>query len=300
MNAAEKRGWQTLVINERHSFYRLDLPDGRHFFVRNITTNKTGMTNSIIAARKDLFHQLAQSINLPLPDTLILDELNDGAFSFLKKHEMIVVKPTDQAHGSGVTVDIREKAELIAAVEHARTYSKRVILQQQISGDDYRLLFIDKRLAAAAIREPAFVVGDGVHCLEQLIQIENSSPRRSQGYEGTLTVINEADALTYLKDKIHTIPAEGERVRVMGTANIGRGGISVDVTDTIDSRLVDIGQQIVDYFDIGLCGIDIIYKKGEAPYIIEINTGPSLALHEHPYEGSSRNTPNAFLDWLEK
>lgn len=298
IKAAKKRGWRVAIIDEEYSFYRLELPDGRHYFVRNITTNKTGLANSIICERKDLFYKILAPINVPMPDTYVLENAEDDGMEFMRRHKSIVVKPTDQAHGNGITVDVRQGPELKAAIQLARTYSQRVVLQQQVGGDDYRLLFIDKKFVAAAIREPAFVIGDGKNSLKRLIEIENTNGRRAPGYQSGLTHIDAAYAEIYLKDLVSSIPAEGEKTRVMGTANIGRGGVSMDVTHTIDDQLIAIGRRVVDFLGLGICGVDIMYETGKTPYLIEVNTGPSLGLHEYPYEGEPRQTPEAFLDWL--
>jgi len=300
MEAARKRGWQVEEIDPYYAFYKLTLPDGRFHYVRNITMSKNNVVNSIIADRKDLFAQLCRPLGLPLPDTLLYTTDRPEADVFLDKHRKIVVKPHNQSHGNGVTVDVTSPEELDVALTLAKSYGERVLLQQQVYGDDYRLLFIDKKLAAAAVRKPAFVVGDGTHTIRQLITLENDSDRRSAGYQATLTDIDEVAAAAYLRERLDTIPHEGDEVQVVGTANIGRGGVSIDVTDTIDPQLVQIGQTLVDHFGMGLAGVDILYEEGGQPYLIEVNTGPSLGLHENPYQGKARNTPDAYLDWLAK
>lgn len=296
--AAKSRGWKVTIIDEAYAFYRLDLADGRYFYVGNISTVKSGVVNSTLAKRKDLFHKLAESIGVATPTTLVLEDGDNNATELLNTFGKLVVKPTNQSHGDGITVDITDAGNLERAIDFARTYDKKIIAQQQVEGDDYRLLFIGGRMVASAIRVPAFVVGDGKQTIEDLICAENDSPRRAHGYSEVLTKIDLASAHVYLKDRMHEIPAAGDKVRVMGTANIGRGGVSIDVTNTIDSKLVAIGTKIVNHFGIGLCGIDIIYREGGEPFVIEINTAPSLGLHEYPYEGSSQQTPDAFLDWL--
>lgn len=300
IEAAKKRQWDVAIISERYAIYKLSLPDGRHFYVRNITSIKTAMVNSLISNHKEVFQDIAEAMAIPMPQTLQFNGNNKTANDFLDLHKRVVVKPTDQSHGHGVTVDIENKADLEAGIALAQTCSKNILIQQQVYGDDYRLLFIDNKLAAAAIREPAFIIGDGKNTIHDLIVAENASANRSDGYQNTLTTINEKAAAAYLKDRATLIPAMGEKVQVIGTANIGQGGVAIDVTDTIEPRLVAIGQAIVDHFDMGLCGVDIMYKSDGEPYVIEINAGPSLGLHEAPYRGVPRQTPDAFLDWLAK
>lgn len=297
MAAARKRGWQVSEIEPARSFYSLTLPDGRYYYVSNITTRLSSAVNNILAERKDLFTELCQRLNISQPATLVyVDDLR-AALSFVDQHGQIVVKPVNQAHGNGITVNVSNHGELQTAIERAQRFSQRLILQQQVAGDDYRLLFINKKLAAAAIRKPAFVKGDGARTVRSLIMAENTGDGRTEGYGKTLMKIDMSAVEIYLGSSLDNVPAVGEEVQVIGTANIGQGGVALDVTDTIDRRLVDLGQRIIDHFDIGLCGVDIIYD-GTQPYVIEINTRPSLGLHEYPYTGQPRQTPEAFLDWL--
>lgn len=298
--AAKKRGWSTKILSEEYSLYRIDVSPEEHYYVQNITTSKSTALNEYISQRKDLFGDLVSALGIRTPETIVLNDDRQQAKEFLKKHSRIVVKPTDQAHGKGITLDVTTDAELEEAVIYATAFGSKYLLQRQIEGDDYRLLYIDGVLAAAAIRKPAFVIGDGNHTIEQLIRIENNSDRRGAGYQDLFTHIDTIGSERYLGKLLQTIPPEGEETRVIGVANIGRGGVAIDVTETIDQELVTIGKKVVDHFGIGLCGVDFLVTANGEAYLIEINTAPSLGLHEAPFIGKSRGTPDKFLDWLVK
>jgi cyanophycin synthetase len=217
------------------------------------------------------------------------------------KHKNVVVKPLNASHGNGVTVGCSDKKSLIKAIKSASKYSKTILVQQQIEGDDYRVLMIDHSLAAAVIRKPAFVVANGIDTVSKLISLENGSDKRNDGYTNTLTSINVANSEQYLGSNAETIHKVGEEVQVIGTANIGTGGMAIDVTDTIDINMVEQSVRLTKHLDMGLCGVDfIVDQKTNIPYLIEINASPSLGLHEYPYIGNARQTPDTFLDWLEK
>ena len=63
------------------------------------------------------------------------------------------------------------------------------MVEQFIPGADYRLLVIGDRLVAAALREPAQVVGDGRSTIRQLVEEVNRDPRRSDGHATVLSYI---------------------------------------------------------------------------------------------------------------
>lgn len=297
LKAAEARGWKTSLINEQHELYCLTLPDGRYYYLRNNRSRKNYSINAYISGKKDLVYQIAEMLQVRIPATEDYASM-DQATSFLEKFQNIVVKPADNSHGNGVTVGVTSVKILQEALEHALSYSTHIILQENIAGDDYRLLMINQKLAGAVVRKPAFVVGDGKSSILQLIELENRNPLRGNGYENELTFINVEEAKRYVGDQISSIPAADEEVRVMGVANIGMGGVSVDVTDEISAEMVEAATKIVTHFDMGLAGVDFMMSAEGVPYLLEINSMPSFGLHEYPYQGISRKPAEKFLDWL--
>jgi cyanophycin synthetase len=296
--AAGRLGWQSEILDEARSFYRLTDPKGKEYYVRNITTRKTSGIGAYIAGQKDIQYSIIgdNKLGLLVPTEEVTDEAQ--AQRFLDEYKQVVVKPTNQSHGNGVTVNITTNEQLQTAIAFAKSLSSKVIIQKQIIGDDHRLLMIDYKLAAAAIREPASVIGDGEHTTRQLIALENENPERGPGYQKRKTFIDVISAETFLESDIDRVPAAGKKVQVVGTANIGQGGVSIDVTDTVSQELVSEAARLVQYLEVGLAGVDyIVTPEGEA-YFIEINASPSLGLHEYPVVGQPRHTPEAFLDWL--
>lgn len=71
--------------------------------------------------------------------------------------------------------------------------SNSVIIEQYITGEDYRILVINHRLVAAAKRLPAQVKGDGKSTVQQLIDQTNADPKRGYGHEKVLTYISIDD-----------------------------------------------------------------------------------------------------------
>jgi cyanophycin synthetase len=298
LEAAKRRGWQSELLKEAHNFYRLTDLQGHKYYVRNVTSHKTSGVGVYIAQHKDTQYMVIEANQLArlVPTEKVVDVAS--AQQFMQQHGQVVIKPTDQSHGDGVTVNITTSEQLQAAIALASSLSSSVIIQKQIIGDDYRLLFIGGKLAAAAIREPASVIGDGEHTIRELVELENQNPDRGPGYQKRKTFIDIKSAEIFLQADMNRVPTAGEKTQVVGTANIGKGGVSIDVTDTIDPELVAEAERLVSHLAIGMAGVDyIVTPEGEA-YFIEINTAPSLGLHEYPSVGRARQTAEAFLDWL--
>src|SRR5207247_1557636 len=77
-----------------------------------------------------------------------------------------------------------------------------VLVETYAPGSDHRLLVIGDRLVAAAVREPAQVVGDGHSTIPELIAEVNRDPRRSDGHATVLSFIKlDAVALSVLAEQ---------------------------------------------------------------------------------------------------
>lgn len=88
-------------------------------------------------------------------------------------------------------------------------------------------------------------------------------------------------------------------------ANIGRGGISYDITQNIHPYTYRFAEKMADAAYLSLCGVDTIIDgdpskpigSGCQPVLIEINTAPDLNLHHFPAGGGyARNVSAAVLD----
>lgn len=294
---AESRGWTVEVLDEEASFMRYTLPNGKRIIGYAMTSRFTPYISVVIANNKGLTFTLLKDVDVPLPKTVEVFSHND-AVALLDEVGEIVIKPLDAAHGNGVTISIKTANQAKAAVRAAQQFSKRVIAQQQVYGDDWRLLFIGGKLAAACIRQPASVVGDGVHTIAELIEGENTGGARAANYELPKNFIDVSAAERYLSEKISQVPNKDEQVQVVGTANIGTGGIAIDKTSSVPSKMVEAGKRILEHIGMDTCAVDFL-SDGDRFWLIEINANPSLGLHVYPAEGESQPVDKLYLDWLE-
>ncbi|MCA1556451.1 MAG: cyanophycin synthetase, partial [Acidobacteria bacterium] len=124
-----------------------------------------------------------------------------------------------------------------AAFPLAKKYSRSVIVEQSLTGQDFRALVINNRLVAVAERIPAHITGDGEHTIRELIELTNQDPRRGYGHENVLTQI-DVDAQTESLFAAHdytldSVLPPGEMFRLKTTANISTGGTAIDRTDEV-------------------------------------------------------------------
>lgn len=303
---ASRRGIAHYRLNE-HSF--IQLGQGKH--QRRIVATLMDDTSALwveLASDKERTKQILGEHGIPVPRGRSVTDLQQALQAARDIGFPVVVKPIDGNHGRGVSVNLRTEDEVRLAVELAQNISRRVIVEQFIPGFDYRFLLIDGKLVAAALRQPAFVVGDGDRTVRELIEQLNEDPERGVGHEKNLTRVT-IDEETYLALEhqqviLDDVIAPGRTVYVKSTANISSGGTAVDVTDQVHPHNRWLAERIAKLINLNVMGIDVMapgvdrpFKDGQAA-IIEVNAGPGFRMHLHPSQGTPRNVAKPVIDML--
>lgn len=204
-----------------------------------------------------------------------------------------VLKPNSGSHGVGVSMNIRDFGDFESALQDAGTAP---IFEEQIEGRDYRLLTIGRSFFAATERKPAYVVGDGVSTVKELI-VEKNRKRALNPSTKSHPIKLDDVALACLATQnvaINSVPPEGKEVRLRFVANIGAGGDSVNRTDEIHPEFMGISERIPELLgDPEILGIDLLAEdisrspEDQQWAIIEINANPDIDLQHWPWQGQS-------------
>ncbi len=275
---------------------------------RATMTERTSSIAVDIASNKEETKRMLQEQAIPVAKGTTISSTDEVNRAIREVGYPLVFKPLDGNHGRGITTNIRTPEDAVAAYEHAAKVSRRVIVERFVQGYDFRVLVIDHKMVAAALRDPAHVKGDGHSTIQQLIDIENMDPRRGYGHENVLTLITvDRDTLDLLDKKgytLDTITAKGEKVFLKSTANLSTGGTSVDVTDHVHPQNVFICERISKIIGLDICGIDIMAQNLSEPLIdtggviLEVNAAPGFRMHIAPSEGLPRNVAGNVIDML--
>jgi GNAT-family acetyltransferase (TIGR03103 family) len=185
--------------------------------------------------------------------------------------------------------------EVEQAIETAHATSDRVVVEECVAGEDLRLIVIDYRLVAAAVRKPARVVGDGRSTVKELI--EHQSRRRAAATGGESLIPMDAETARCVAEagfSLQGVPPEGETIIVRKAANLHTGGTIHDVTEHVHPRLVDAAVRVARAIGIPVVGIDFVVPSPLKPdyAFIEANERPGLANHE------PQPTAERFVDLL--
>ena len=271
-------------------------------------TCKTSNIAVDIACNKEETKRMLEMASIPVASGSICVDEEELELTIKKIGFPIVLKPLDGNHGKGASINVLTWEDAVAGLAFAQKYSRRVIVEKFITGFDFRILVIDNKLVAAAKRVPAHVVGDGIHTIQELIEITNQDPRRGYGHENVLTEITvDRDTLDLLQKMDLTLeskPAQEEIVYLKSTANLSTGGTSVDVTDMIHPENIFLAERISRVIGLDVCGIDIMAENLTQPLkenggvILEVNAAPGFRMHLAPSEGLPRNVAAPVIDML--
>lgn len=213
----------------------------------------------------------------------------------------VVVKPSNGKLGKNVFTEIKSEKELIRIVRKLKEESNDdILIEEYIEGHDYRIYVLDNKVISVIKREPANVVGDGKHTIEELIHIKNEQRKKNPNLR-TRPIKIDDDIISNLKKNnysLQTVLDFEEKLYLRSKCNISSGGDPIDVTSEFPSHLKEIAVKAVDTIP-GLIqsGIDMIVDSNKNGYIIEMNIRPGIGSHLFPVKGDAIDVPKAIIDY---
>ncbi|BAV76553.1 acetyltransferase [Pseudomonas chlororaphis subsp. aurantiaca] len=290
---AHRRGIDVQVDDAEAGMFTLS-HGGRRVRCRESLSDLTSAISMSLCQDKSLTHKVLKQAGLNLPAQQLAGNADDN-LAFLDEHERVVVKPLDGEQGQGVAVDLRTIEELQQAIDNARRFDSRVLLESFHEGLDLRILVIGFEVVAAAIRRPAEVIGDGQHSIRELIEAQSRRRQAATGGESKIPLDHETQrTLQAAGHGYDSILAAGERLFVRRTANLHTGGTLEDVTAILHPQLVEAAIRAARALDIPMVGLDLMVPAADQPrYVfIEANERAGLANHE------PQPTAERFVDLL--
>ncbi|MFT5325027.1 MAG: cyanophycin synthetase [Planctomycetaceae bacterium] len=303
---AKRRGIPTRQLN---SDSHIQLGYGvkqRH--VQATMTDRTSALGVEIADEKFRTKELLGRSGIPTPEGSIARSFEQAVLATESIGYPVAVKPEVGNHGRGITSHVSNKSELEDAFASACNICDSVIVEKSLTGFDFRVLVIDGKLVAAALREPAHVVGDGTSSIQQLIDTANADPRRGIGHERSLTTItvdNMTERLLSVPGyTVNSVIPTDEKLYLKSTANLSTGGTARDVTDEVHQDVRLMCERIARLVGMDCIGIDIVAPGLSKPLdprfagIVEVNAAPGFRMHLDPTEGKARNVAKPFVEML--
>ena len=220
---------------------------------------------------------------------------DEADHAFMAEVGEVVVKPARGEQGRGITVGVVSGGELDDALAVARTFCADVLIEELVAGQDLRVVVIDHRVVAAAVRRPAGVVGTGRTTVRRLIEVQSRRRAAATGGESTIPLDAETERTVRAAGwELDEVLPDGVAVAVRRTANLHTGGTIHDVTADLHPELVGAAVSASRAIDIPVTGLDLIVTDPAASggTFIEANERPGLANHE------PQPTAERFIDLL--
>ncbi len=293
INEARRRGIGVEIIDAEGAFFRMTY-GGRSYVCRESLTELTTAIAMSICDDKRVTRRIVKAANVKVPNQIYAAD-DERMAAFLKTHKSVVVKPARGEQGKGVSVNLTTMDDIKRSITAARTMCNDVIIEEFVQGIDLRLVVIDYRVVAGAVRKPAQVLGTGRATIRELIESQSRRRAAATGGESTIPVDAETERCVaeagYSLDDV--LPVD-RQLFVRKTANLHTGGTIHDVTGILHPTLIEAAVQAARAIDIPVTGIDFIVKAPTTPeyWFIEANERPGLANHE------PQPTAERFIDLL--
>lgn len=278
---------------------------------RRIWTAETDQTSAIaeeIAGDKDMTKRLLQACGVPVPQGLLVQSAAEAWEAAQSIGTPVAIKPLDGNHGRGVSLDLCKQVEIESAFALAQREgrSQSVIVEAFISGDEHRLLVVGKDVIAVAKGEALWLIGDGVHTIDELTNQQiNSDPRRGDGEDFPLNRVRPRESeevvleLARVGLDADAIPMAGRRVLMSRNGNV-----ALDVTETVHPTVAHAAALAVRAVGLDIAGVDMILGDCARPMgsqraaVVEVNASPGLLFHIKPANGPGQPVGKAIIAHL--
>lgn len=306
---ATRRGIGWSVV-EGSNFLRL----GSGRFAQMVGGSETSRCLSLgikLSAGKLVTANILGAAGLPVPRQRIVRTEEEALAAARAIGFPLVVKPASSHKGRAVSVGITDEAGVLLAFGRTQAISPEAIVESFIPGEEYRILVVGGRYAAATNRRPAHVRGNGSSTVRTLVERENARPERDRRLAGRATALvpisldDEVDELLAEQGlSLDAVPENGRMVLLRLQSNHARGGDTLDATDAAHPEIRAMAERAATLLGIDVCGVDFITTDITRPpretggAICELNTRPGLKLHYGVSEGKPRNVAANILDML--
>ena len=262
-------------------------------------TDQTSVIAATISVDKFACARVLRQHGFPVPTHQLVYSEEQAQEVAEKIGYPVVVKPADRDRGVGVRAGVFSSEVVRQAYREARKDSGNILVENFISGKDYRLQVHLDNLFWCALRRPALVIGTGSMKISDLIKATNAyreteraklddDPMKEKGY---YDIVIDSEAMEWLEVQnltLDSIPEEGREVRLKGAANVSLGGTRQGIPlDRIHPDNKELVVGVISALRLDIAGIDLIVPdiseswKNTGGAICEVNARPQLSPHLH-------------------
>lgn len=265
--------------------------ESKFWYIINTVLPISSTPGCTIAKRKSLTNLVLSKAGIPVPAQQKLTNEQD-AIVFYNKYENIVIKPLQGLGGHGVSILPHSESEVKDAFYSAEEHSKakgsvKVIGEEFITGENYRMLVLDDKVIGIVHRNPARVIGNGTSTIKELITSENEK-RHGRGLKPIPIDLEIEKKIALERFTLESIPTEGLEIKLRFNANLTTGGTTEECSAKVHEYYKEIAIKAVKAIGLKYAGVDLItpdITQKATCAINEINYNPGLRPHYKPDNG---------------
>lgn len=307
--AAFQRGLKVTFHYERASFdprfakAKMQGHRGELFSISNGTRTHTfsrtmgDLTDPVanaVAEDKHLSKIALKRAGVRSPQGVVVDASQTSlAKKFLSDHPdmRFVIKPFDGSLSKEVYADLSVE-DVFARLEEAS--SGRIMLEEFITGREYRATVVDGRCVAVSWRQRPSVTGDGKSTIQELWKEKSTRLAAENPFWQGLSDDRELKSFLVRSSlALNSVPGVGRTVHL---TNIDLASIHTDVTTTVSADVKRQAEQAALTLGLVNCGVDLIAPELGEPVVLELNQRSHIGMHSFPVTGESTGQGNAVAE----
>jgi cyanophycin synthetase len=251
-----------------------------------------------IAGDRPLTYQLLARAGIMIPryvEFTFKEMARAVGFMESGRRECVVKPAKGTGGGRGVTTGIRRPLHLALAAAAAAVYGDDLLIEEQLEGDNYRLLYLDGVLLDAYVRKPPTIVGDGRSTVSQLVRRANADRlSRGSGLSQVLLSVDLDMRRTLAKQglSLRSVPLAGAVVTLKTVVNENCGADNAMATHLLCDSIIEDGARAADALRVRLAGVDVVTRDPGVPLqeaggaVLEVNTTPGFYYHYQKRESA--------------
>ncbi|MDH4989321.1 YheC/YheD family protein [Aquamicrobium lusatiense] len=276
---ARRRGFGSRIVRNTH----LEISDGdglRAIFSPNSPNLSFSMRR--VTENKETTRKVLSGAGLPAPAGAAFTDHDAAIAYFTGRDRPQVLKPLRGSGGIGVTTGVATLEQFEKAWHRALGRKGHVVVEDIAYGDELRLIVLGGETVAAVCRLPAYVIGDGVQTISQLV--EHKNVQRKKNPLMRVYPISQFDSLENERTQgMDFVPGRGEFVRLSSVSNVALGGEAVSMVEVLHPSFLELARRTFEAFPGATqLGLDVIAKDfgadafADNATIIEVNSDPAI------------------------
>jgi len=304
VDEAKKLSYWVKILSRNNNLFLVEKWDQKVYF-KSVDCWLNSWFWLKIADNKELTYILAEDNQIRVPKSTYINrwELDQLDVNSLDIIYPVISKPIDWGHWDWVSLNLNTESDLknwlVYSFKDER--ASRVVVQEQISGEDHRIIVLQWEVIAVSRRIPPHVVWNWKDSIKKLIEIENTNPARGwwvdhDSHMSPIKIDSELESCILEQWlSLEYVLEQGRQINVRKNANLSSWWLAIDMTDNIHETIKTEAIKLAEIAWLKFCWIDYFCEDISKSLedwewaFIEINATPWIRMHHFPSEGKSRN-----------